>query len=739
MSDVLNAIELFRLMDVSDRDAIAEQLVKVDLGVGDVLMQQGEVAAEMYVVLVGKLRAEVAGANGEITTVGKVGKGDTLGEMQAFCGGARNATIVAEEPSTVFRIPVAAINQVVETNPRVARALQQLVRDRIRRTGLMTAVQRFLGSKADVALLDDLTATIDFVDLERGEVLFSEGDESEAIYITVSGLLAVTITGENGARNSVGTIGTYEVFGESGLIRAAKRTGSVHAVRASTVARIGQARVAQLYGKHPELLLALMRNTLRRMDAMNKRKSVRQERTLAVMVHRGWARGREIIDDLTSSMGQNGTVLRVNPAVLERMRVLTDASNLPEDHPGWFRFHVWLEEQRLVYDRVFLECDPTLTTWTREALRVCDTAVICADATSDPFATSDDRLIPSKELYATLAMDTILLLVHPQETALPSGTRHWLDQCKPTRHLHMRLGVRSDLARVGRLLFGVGLGLVLGGGGARGFAHLGVVRALQEAGVPIDMVGGTSMGGIIAAQLGLGQSLEQLIELNWQGVRLQPFTEYTVPVVALMRTLRAERLAEMMFGDSDIEDLWLPYYSISVDIVTGEEVVHTRGPLRTAIRGTSALPGVMVPVFGKGQVLVDGGVLNNLPVDVMSKKGAPVIIAVNVSPRSDLHTTFEGVPSPMAMLAERYLKTSSHHDDVPGIGEILTRCMTLGDARHRKTVAALTDLRLDPPIEGIGLLDFEQLDQLVDIGYRYASEKLASWTVPQVIGNINRS
>jgi predicted acylesterase/phospholipase RssA len=574
---------------------------------------------------------------------------------------------------------------------------------------------------------------LEWVDLDRGALLFEPGATSDGLYIVVSGLLQAFIV-EQGVETPCGAIGAHEVIGETSVLLGQARSAGIRAFRPSTLGRISESDAQQIYTAHPDVAIALLRNALQRLESANKQtRHTSPESTFAVLSHGGWAGSADSIQALVTELTKHGPTLYVNAQTLGDMKVLVGASALPATHPGWFGFEVWLEEQRLQYETIILECDPTTTSWTRQALRAADHAILFADASTTPeesaLQTAADDGAPGG-----LGRPTTLVLVHPQQTQQPSGTRRWLNALAPMRHLHIRVGVQSDVERVSRIISGRGIGLVLGGGGARGFARLGVIRALREAGVPIDMVGGTSMGGIIGAQLGLDLTCTELVDLNWRGVHMKPFSDYTIPIMALMRSVRAERLAEMMFGDVDIEDLWLPYFAVSVDLVTGHAVVHKRGPARTAIRATSALPGVLVPVFDQGRVLVDGGLLNNLPVDVMSEEGAAVIVGVNVSPERDLPTAFEGLPTVSGMMLRRLGQATGRYTDVPTIGEILARSMTLGNAKMMQEKRDRVDLMLDPPVAEVGMLEFDKLDELVEAGHAHAQERLDGWTVASSLG-----
>src|SRR6202035_4079754 len=184
--------------------------------------------------------------------------------------------------------------------------------------------------------------------------------------------------------------------------------------------------------------------------------------------------------------------------------------------------------------------------------------------------------------------------------------------------LHHHVGDAADLGRLARLITRRGGRLVLSGGGARGFAHLGIIRALREARVPIDFVGGSSIGSIIAAGVAVGWSDDEMrLRYRRSFVDTNPVNDYTFPFVALTRGRKVSRLLQREYGDILIEDLRRPFFCVSANLSTGRALEHRDGRLADALRASVAIPGVLPPVFHGDDVLVDGATINNLPVDVM--------------------------------------------------------------------------------------------------------------------------
>jgi predicted acylesterase/phospholipase RssA len=323
-------------------------------------------------------------------------------------------------------------------------------------------------------------------------------------------------------------------------------------------------------------------------------------------------------------------------------------------------------------------------------------------------------------LRQVTAKREVVLVYRPGE--VPTGTDAWIAACGAAAHHHVREGDAGDMRRLVRLLTGRAIGLVLSGGGARGFAHIGVIEALRDAGIPIDAIGGTSMGAVIAAQYATGADPARLRRVNReQWADRNPLKDKTLPVVALLAGHRLERMIDTMFGDRRIEDLWTRCFCVSADLTHAQMRVHDRGPLGRAVRASMSLPGIAIPVHEEGAMLVDGGLLNNLPADVMREMCGRVI-AVDVSPSKDLAIA---APYPPAASGWRLL-WGRGASKLPGIGAILMRSVLLGSTRHQQTVARDVDLYLHPPLESYGMFEWTAVEAIADAGYAFARQALAA-------------
>jgi len=276
--------------------------------------------------------------------------------------------------------------------------------------------------------------------------------------------------------------------------------------------------------------------------------------------------------------------------------------------------------------------------------------------------------------------------------------------------------------------------VVLSGGGAKGFAHIGVLQAFRERGIPVDMIGGTSMGAVVAAGHAMGSKPRELgNSIKTLFARYRPFKDYTLPFASLLRGRRLDDMLREQLGETKIEDLWTGYFCVAADLTAAEAHIHRTGILRTAVRSSISLPGILPPVILEDRLLVDGGVVNNLPGDIMRGICRGTLIAVDVAPKRDVEVP-EGsteYPSAWEILRNRLLPRTSRRT-IPTIPSIMFRTTMLSSVHRVDTVKEAADYYLRPPVDEFGMLQFESIDEIIDVGYRYAREYLRDW--PEVTG-----
>ena len=575
----------------------------------------------------------------------------------------------------------------------------------------------------DTDFLRRIGSEFEQVAVAGGHTLVRRGEPSDALYIVIRGRLVATREDERGRSVRLGEIGRGEMIGEMSLLSGGTRTATVTALRDSRLVRISNETFIEFMQRHPSVTRQFIQILIRR---LTQNASHREEKisTLAVI-----AAGRT--DETVGFCRELEAALRGMVPVM-----LVDRTRIEATFPGALagadddRIAAWLNEQEQQHALMLYACDPTPTAWTRLCLRQADRVLIVAQAT----AGADDHQPSAVEsqLYADEGLGGVrgceLVLLQAPNCGLPTGTARWLAARNLRRHHHLQRGDAAAIARLCRHLLGRSVGLVLGGGGAKAFAEIGVLRALHEARVPVDVIGGTSMGSVIGALAALGRDAREIQETLRESLRLKPFSGVTLPLVSLLSGKRLAQMMRTLFADIRIEDLWRRYYCVTCNLTTGSVHPAHMGPLRQWVMASTAVPGIMPPVIDGGELFVDGGLLNNVPADLMSALNPGPVIAVNVSSVTELKA---GVPDDTDLSGWSVLVNSlamrRESQRAPGLGRILVRAMLMASANHAATMQNYANLYLAPRLAGVDVADWHALDALVETGYSYAKKALDTW------------
>jgi predicted acylesterase/phospholipase RssA/CRP-like cAMP-binding protein len=565
--------------------------------------------------------------------------------------------------------------------------------------------------------LDDLADALEWQVLPGGETLFRAGDPADSLYVIATGRLRVLVESPEGGLRVVTEVGQGGHVGELALLTGEPRSATVVAVRDTELARLRRPAFDRLVDEHPRSMLALARFVAMRLQGSSTPAACSMK-TVAVLPFAPDAPTERFAAELHGALAFHGRTLWIRPGELPG--TLSDVAPSPERRSGGDPITRWLNEQEHEYRFVLYEASGENRDWTSRCLRQADRVLVVAHAGE---ARPSPWLSDMPESHSTRSGKLELVLVHPPGTMLPSGTSSWLALHPFVAHHHVRAGRRTDVERIARLLTGNAASLVLSGGGARAFAHIGVVRALEEAGIPIDRVGGVSGGAVIGAQLARGHDAASLANINRGRWRV----DYTFPLIALLAGRRAAQAARGWFGDERIEDLWIPYFCVSTNLSSAQLVIHRQGGVAQALLASIAIPGVLPPVASHGELLADGGLLNNLPVDVMRSLGTGRVIAVDCSPRFDMSLRLPsgrlpGIGEILLSLARPKRSTIP-----PNIIRILQRAALVPSLELANRLGREVDLYLTPPVEQFDLFDFRSLDRIVDAGHRYAAQRLPEW------------
>jgi len=547
--------------------------------------------------------------------------------------------------------------------------------------------------------LERLAGQVNDVHVRAGTWIMREGGSADSMFIVRSGRLEVIEEGP--PETLIRILRRGDVLGELALLRDETRSASVRARRDAELVELGRAEFEALIKEVPSFALGLVHAVGERLAASRAPVgAATPPRTIAVVGLDAAAPAIEVAETLADAASAYGSVARlaggllptIDQAERDAERVVLHGGNDPADQ--WAELCV--READLV---VAVTTGVPDTEWLRRAtaLQGCELLILGPSVTEDTLG----RLQPREA----------------QVVAQPSRRRQALELTA------RRIAGRSP-------------GIVLSGGGARALAHFGVVEELREAGLQFDRTAGVSLGAVVAGMTAAGISPRETYETFKRGfVDSNPSSDFVLPVYSLIRGAKTRRLLQQVFGERRIEELPLRFFCVSCDLIARETVLHRTGPVAEAVYSSLAIPGVFPPVASDGRLLVDGGVLDNLPVAAMARAGEGPVIAVDATGRTgSLERRQQRAVTRVGRPVRRMLTGSE--SDIPHLGETMMRAVTVGSTDIAAAARLHSDLVITPKVEQIGLMDWKALPRVVEMGRRAARDALEA--DPELLSRFGR-
>ena len=614
------------------------------------------------------------------------------------------------------------------------------------RDALLAQQLTALLGEAAPAALGFLQQHVQWVELAAGEVLMEQGAPGDSAYLCVSGRLRVYVRNEDGTQRMVREMSRGEVIGEMSLYTGEPRSATVVALRNSVLVKLDKQHFDELLAISPQVSITFTRQIIGRLQTEHLRLPVPAPVTIGMLpitsgiALDGFARrlaehlqrfGRvRVIDaaEIDRALGEPGVALSTGAQADQSIALAIDA--IEAEH-----------------DFVLLVAHDNPTAWTRRCISHSDELLLIADAAQPPAVHAIEQACLIERPAHSEAAE-ILVLLHPSTLTTPRGTREWLARRAVTGHVHVRPDLERDVARLARLIARKAVGLVFAGGGARGFAHLGIWRALQEQGVEIDYMGGTSIGAVLAALIAADPPVKRAIDVARRGFSTNPTGDFNwLPMLSLIKGRRVRAaietsVTELVGASIAIEDLWKTYFCVATNYSQAREQPIHSGDLARALLASIAIPGALPPVVHDGDLLCDGGTFNNFPVDLMrNMRGVGTVIGVDLGARNPRRIEFDDVPGSLALLRDRLRPRSKRRYRLPSLMAYLLNVTILYSTSRQQQLRDLTDVYFSPPLQRVGLLQWSRFDQIVKQGYDYAIEVLGGLTDSQraALGLENRT
>jgi len=550
-----------------------------------------------------------------------------------------------------------------------------------------------------------LTGSARWFSLPGGAHLYSAGEPSKELYLLKAGRLGAFRKEEGQERQFLGVIRPGEPAGEMALIAGAPHSGQVVALRDSEVLALSREDFFAAAEADPAVMTELARLMILRMRQASGAAATQGDPTVFGFISAdGGRKIRPLIDKIALAIARAGFSVTV---------VGAEATNAPTE---------WFSNTEADYDYVLYAAEFGEPAWKTLVGRQVDRLFRVGRGDKAPPAAMESHA--SEPLQEQQLVD--LILVQKPDCRRPAGSAAWLDVSGAARLFHIRDGLQADIERLARILTGRSVGLVLSGGGARAYAHIGAIHAMRERNIPIDFVGGASMGAIVAAAGAMGwEDKEMDHRIRAAFVDSSPLDDIAFPLIAMTLGEKVRGRLEEHFGDVDIADLWLPFFCVSSNLTSGVYQLHRRGPLRSALRATISLPGVMPPVTDGDNVLVDGAVMKNFPTDIMRATHLGPVVGVDVTRGRSIGAA--DVARPPSVW--RWLLSGEWRKGPP-IVALLMRTATVSTGREITASRQASDLLILPPVEGVDLRDWRSYDPTIAIGYKAAGKALDALHVP---------
>ncbi|XP_013362113.1 PREDICTED: patatin-like phospholipase domain-containing protein 7 isoform X2 [Chinchilla lanigera] len=747
--------DLLTLMKLDDPSLLEGRVTFLHVPAGTVVLRQGDQDVNILFVVSGLLHVYQRKIDSqEDTCLFLTHPGEMVGQLAVLTGEPLMFTIRANRDCSFLSISKAHFYEIMRKQPAIVLGVAH------------TVVKRMS------SFVRQIDFALDWMEVEAGRAIYRQGDKSDCTYIVLSGRLRSVIRKEDGKKRLVGEYGRGDLVGVVETLTHQVRATTVHAVRDSELAKLPAGALTSIKRRYPQVVTRLIRLLGEKILGSLQQGPATGYQFGLYEAGSKWDAGNTagnlstvaampVSEDvpLTAFALELQHALRaIGPVLLltsDNVRQRLGSAALDSVHE--YRLSSWLGQQEDIHRIVLYQADSTLTPWTQRCIRQADCILIVGLGEQEPTVGELERMLESTAVRAQKQ----LILLHRAEGPAPAHTAEWLNMrswcsghlhlCCPRRifsrrslpklmEMYERVFQRppdrhSDFSRLARVLTGNAIALVLGGGGARGCAQVGILRALAECGIPVDMVGGTSIGAFMGALYAEERNYSQtrIRAKQWaedMTSMMKTMLDLTYPITSMFSGAGFNSSICSIFGDQQIEDLWLPYFAITTDITASAMRVHRDGSLWRYVRASMSLSGYMPPLCDPkdGHLLMDGGYINNLPADVARSLGAKVVIAIDVGSRDETDLTNYGDALSGWWLLWKRWNPLATKVKVLNMAEIQTRLAYVCCVRQLEMVKNSDYCEyLRPPIDSYRTLDFGKFDEICEVGYQHGRTVFDIW------------
>ncbi len=503
----------------SSLDDLRPLLEWVVLEESDVLSLGGAHGNALYFVAEGRLDVLMAtddpgdDSNEDGRVVARITVGDVIGETQTLAGATRRLAVRAAGGARLVKLSKEGFDQYLITHPELTPKLKNIFTPRFYRRQMLLVLNDMFGELTP-RMLADIERRVTWQHLAREGILIRRSESSDKLYAVVSGRLRVLSINDSGAEKVVEDISQGGTVGQLGLFSDDVPPTEVVALRDSVLLQFRHEDFRELATRYPRLNEWLVRLLSKRLGGVIRGGPAEEPSTNVLLVAAGYdASLDEFVRRFAEAMGREASSVVLTSTEVDRALGAKEISQAVEGSPEDLRLRVWLDQREVRFRYVIYLADPEVTNWTSRCIRQAEEIIFVGSATASPRLGDVELAIIGRERGRRVKPRQALVLQHPPGTDRPRDTKRWLSRRRVDRHFQIRVHDRRDIERLVRYVRHREIGLVLSGGGARGFAHAGVIRAIVEAGLPLDIIGAASMGALIGGRYALTRDADELVPL----------------------------------------------------------------------------------------------------------------------------------------------------------------------------------------------------------------------------------
>ncbi|XP_034155838.1 patatin-like phospholipase domain-containing protein 6 isoform X2 [Pangasianodon hypophthalmus] len=758
--------EFLKLMKIEDPALLNGRVTLHHAKAGAVLARQGDQDVSLHFVLSGCLHVYQRMIDKqEDVCLFVTQPGEMVGQLAVLTGEPLIFTVRALRDCTFLKISKSDFYEIMREQPSVVLSAAHTVAIRMS------------------PFVRQMDFAIDWMAVEAGRALYRQDDQSDCTYIVLNGRLRSVIRKANGKKELVGEYGRGDLIGVVEALTRQPRATTVHAVRDTELVKLPEGTLNNIKRRYPQVVTRLIHLLGQKIlgnlqqprgpfsgsalglpsmasspDVTNPASNLSTVAVLPVCDEVPINAFNLELSHALSAIGP--TLLLTSDIIRERL----GASALDSIHE--YRLSGWLAQQEDINRIVLYQTDSSMTPWTQRCIRQSDCILIVGLGDQEPTLGQLEQMLENTAVRALKQ----LVLLHREDGPGPSRTVEWLNMrswC--SGHLHLKCPRRvfsrrsptrlremyekvfektadrhSDFSRLARVLTGNSIALVLGGGGARGCSHVGVIKAMEEAGIPIDLVGGTSIGSFIGALYAEERSAVRVKQRarEWSKAMNSVFKtvlDLTYPITSMFSGSAFNTSISNVFEEKQIEDLWLPYFNVTTDITASSMRVHKDGCVWRYVRASASYTPYLPPLCDPkdGHLLVDGCYVNNVPADIARNIGAKTVIAIDVGSQDETDLCNYGDNLSGWWLLWKRINPWAEKVKVPDMAEIQSRLAYVSCVRQLELVKKSAYCEyIRPPIDRFKTMDFGKFDEIYDVGYQHGKLLFTGWARGDIIDNM---